>query len=64
MSRCDLTELLVEDCAHCRLVETYTWPARYEGLCKAAGCNTIIDVGELVKWSQDGTSTIHARHKE
>lgn len=63
--RCDRTELLVGECAHCKASGGPFWDAKYEGICKAPGCTSpVIDVGERVKWSQDGCNVIHARHKE
>ena len=64
-ARCEQTELLVTDCAHCRPApDGPEWDAKFEGVCKVSTCLAVIDVGERVKWNREGTDVIHARHKD
>lgn len=58
--RCDLTELMVSDCAHCRHKDDPAWPAKYEGHC--ALCTAPIEIGQSIRWSQDGGEVEHGYH--
>ena len=63
-ARCVVTELLITSCSHCKASGGPFWAARYEGVCRAEGCSDLIEVGQRVKWNQEGTGVIHARHKQ
>lgn len=58
--RCDLTDLLETDCAHCKRKDDPAWPAKYQGAC--ALCERGVEVGQLIRWSQDGGAVEHAHH--
>lgn len=69
--RCERSELLKNQCAHCKEVkerdegdkEIVYWDAKYETVCRWPTCQLVIDVGERVKWSPDGGSVVHAKHR-
>jgi hypothetical protein len=58
--RCEVTELEVDGCAHCRTPEGLVWPARFASTCSV--CPQPIEAGELVWWDVAGTRVAHARH--
>jgi hypothetical protein len=61
--RCETTDLLVDQCAHCRPVDLgRSWPAKFEAVCAWTTCLQVIDVGEEVRWSEEGSRVQHARH--
>lgn len=59
--RCELTEMDVEACAHCRTIRGPAWEAKYNGTCGA--CKQPIDIGERVRWSDAGDTVQHDRHR-
>lgn len=61
--RCEMTDLLVRECAHCKPADTAVWSAQYETICRHPSCLQVIEKGERVKWAPDGAATIHARHR-
>lgn len=59
--RCEVTEMETASCAHCRGPRGPTWQAKYNGTCHL--CRKEIELGELVRWSEDGSATQHASHR-
>lgn len=61
--RCELTDLEVSGCGHCkaaaRPTEGTVWEALYLGSC--ATCGVGFDVGRRVKWTEGG-QVQHAYH--
>lgn len=60
--RCERTELLVTDCAHCR-PKAKPWKAMFEGVCRAPGCSSLIEPGDEVRWTEDMQGVQHVRHR-
>lgn len=60
MERCELTELLTAECAHCRPRREKVWAAKFAGTC--ATCGKLIEEGDLVQWTPDGTGVECGRH--
>lgn len=60
MERCELTDLLTSQCAHCKPRREAVWPAKYDGQCPT--CNQPYSAGDMVQWAPDGTTPEHARH--
>ena len=62
-ARCDLTDLLTAECAHCRHrgVENKgaIWEAMYGGECVT--CGAAISMGDRLTWAATGEAQ-HARH--
>jgi hypothetical protein len=63
IDRCDITELLVTECAHCRKLPDLTaetpgelgpyFTAKWPGIC--SGCKEVVLAGNLIR--ADGTGT-------
>jgi len=57
--RCDVTDLLVDECAHCRQ-QRPAFTARYDGHCQT--CDRAFDVGESIRETAHGEYE-HAGHR-
>lgn len=71
--RCDFTDMLSDQCAHCLghltrpaadVVETVgqSFPSRYPGRC--AGCDGHIAEGDLIARAADRSGYVHADQRE
>lgn len=62
--RCELTDMLTDQCNHCRmaaaLVEAPVWRALYPGGC--AVCGVAFEVGVWLTWTATG-EVQHSHHK-
>lgn len=59
MTRCELTELLVENCDHC-WAKANPFPAQFAGHCPT--CDQAIKVGDKIRERADGQYE-HGRHR-
>lgn len=59
--KCDLTELEITSCAHCRQVGGPAWQAKYASTCTV--CKEPIEMGAQVRWTEDGNFVQHAGHR-
>lgn len=58
-------ELPLDQCSLCKK-KVYVgpfWDARYEQMCGHPQCHSVISVGDRVRWNDEGTKAIHAKHK-
>lgn len=56
-------EMPTETCSYCKEKKPYDgaiWDAKFAGPC--AYCISNIEVGDSVRWSDDGITVVHARH--
>lgn len=61
MDRCELTDMEVDSCAHCRnKLPRPSFTAQFDSTCPT--CGNPLEKGQMAVWTLDGTEAEHARH--